>query len=398
MPNRLAIPPRSAKYRALRLMAAAERLLRRTHAPAPGQLHRLRNFLFLQAETPLGTALHAMPLFTALRQAMPDAHITVAAGPTAASVLRYNPFLSRCLPLPNPETNFFAALHAVRRALRSMPPGPVCIATTTGNQQPRLALLALLAGRATRVGYSLALPLLHSALDFRAERPQIENNLDILRALGHAIPSSPASSEPRIFFSREETAAATRLLTVAEQVPARLRLAVVTQCSPHQPKQWPVERWHAALNAIASATNALPIFFGTAAESAAIEALRTALQEPGISLAGKTESIPLLTAVLAQCDGILTLDTGTLHVARAVGLPGVVLAPAWQPPAEWLPLHDPRYRILIGAPIPMPAPSYRMEEISAQTVTEATLALLTQSPAAAQHRQQRVQQSLRGSH
>ncbi len=391
MPNRLAISPRSAKYKAFRLLAAMDRVVRPTSAPTPETLRSLRNFLFLQCEAPLGTAIHATPLFEALRRAIPDAHITVAAGPMAASVLRYNPFLDRCVPMPNPESNFFAAAGVVRKLYRSLPPGPVCIATTTGNQQPRLALLALLAGRATRIGYTLALPLYPLALDFRAERPQIENNLDVLRALGHAT----QRFEPRIFFSREESAIASRLLASAEQREPRPRLAVVTQCSLQQPKQWPAERFQSVLRSVSTATNALPIFLGTVAEAATIESLRSPLQEQGISLAGKTNSIPLLAAVLAQCDGILSLDTGTLHVARAVGLPGVVLAPAWQPPAEWLPIDDPRYRILIGAPIPMPPQSYRMEELSIAAATKATLEMLAQFPSSAQARQEHLQNSLR---
>ncbi len=390
MPNRLAIPPRSAKYKAFRLLAAMERATRGRPTTSPETLCNLRNFLFLQAESPLGTAVHATPLFEALHRAMPDAHVTVAAGPMAASVLRYNPFIHRSVALPEPEESLTAAILAVRKLYRSLPPGPVCVATTTGNQQPRLAWLALLAGRATRIGYTLALPLYHVALDFRAERPQIENNLDLLRALGH----EPQPTEPRVFFSREEMAAAARLLAPTQKDSQRVRLAVVTQCSPQQPKQWPAERFQFVLRTVSAATNALPIFLGTQSEAAAIESLRSPLQEPGISLAGKTDSIPLLAAVLAQCDGILSLDTGTLHVARAVGLPGVVLAPAWQPPAEWLPMNDPRYRILIGTPIAMPPQSYRMEETSVETVIHATLEMLAQFSPSEQVRQERLQKSM----
>ena len=390
MPNRLAIPTRSAKYKAFRLLAAMERAVHGRPATDPNTLRSLRNFLFLQTESPLGTAVHATPLFEALRRAMPDAHITVAAGPMVADVLRYNPFIDRCVVLPDPEENLKTAVLAVRKMYRALPPGPVCIATTTGNQQPRLALLALLAGRATRIGYTLALPLYSVALDFRAERPQIENNLDLLRALGH----EPKPTEPRVFFSREEMATTARLLAPAQQDSQRARLAVVTQCSPQQPKQWHAERFQSVLRSVSAATHTLPIFLGTQSEAAAIESLRSPLQEPGISLAGKTESIPLLAAVLAQCDGLLTLDTGTLHVARAVGLPGVVLAPAWQPPAEWLPIYHANYQILIGAPIAMPSPEYRMEEISVDAVTQATQEMLEKFPASEQTRQERLQNSL----
>ncbi|MHB1960032.1 MAG: glycosyltransferase family 9 protein [Acidobacteriaceae bacterium] len=69
------------------------------------------------------------------------------------------------------------------------------------------------------------------------------------------------------------------------------------------------------------------------------------MPDAGISLARKT-AVATLAALLAQCDLIVSLDTGTFHVARAVGLPSVVIAPAWQSPLEWLPVASERYRVL----------------------------------------------------
>ncbi|MHB1516617.1 MAG: glycosyltransferase family 9 protein [Acidiferrobacteraceae bacterium] len=73
--------------------------------------------------------------------------------------------------------------------------------------------------------------------------------------------------------------------------------------------------------------------------------MKRAMPDAGISLARKT-AVATLAALLAQCDLIVSLDTGTFHVARAVGLPSVVIAPAWQSPLEWLPVASERYRVL----------------------------------------------------
>lgn len=401
MPNRLAIAPQSKKYKTMQLLAAAERALRGKASLGGDQLKDIRNFLFLQYDSPLGSAVHATPLYEAMKRAMPEAHITVAASSMAASVIRHNPWVDRWVIAPDPSGNFWAAVAAVRQLYRNLPEGPVCIVTTTGNQRPILALMAMLVGPAMRVGYTLALPLYHVALDFRADRPQIENNLEILRVLGHAAGLPKIMLEPRVFFRREDAEAATRLLTgIAAlrsiQIPQeKPRIAVVSQCSGLQPKSWSEERFRVVIAALQEATKVTPIFMGTASESEAIEKIRARLQQPGISLAGKT-SIPELAAVLSQCDWILALDTGTFHVARAVGLPGVVLAPAWQNPVEWLPVGDTRYSIL-RAPVTMkmPGAEYEMEEISVDQVFQSTQAMMRVFPASLETRAERLERSVK---
>ena len=388
MPNRLAISPRSAKYKAFRILAGLERVLRRHRPTTPQQLASIRNFLFLQYDAPLGSAVHATPLFESIKTALPEAHITVAASRMMASVVQHNPSVDCCVVTPSPRKNFLGALRAVRNLYRQLPTGAVCIATTTGNQRPILALLSLLTGRATRMGYTLALPLYDVALDFRADRPQIENNLDILRALGR----EALAPEPRVFFSREEVAYATHLFSgLTSETP---RIAVVTQCSDLQPKQWSEGHFRSVIAALHSTRSAIPIFLGTKEESAAIEVLRQPLAERGISLAGKTPAIPQLAAVLAQCDFVLSLDTGIFHVARAVGLPGVVIAPAWQNPAEWLPVGHSQYRILRGDSIPMPTLDYWMEEIGVEPALQAMLALMDAFPSSEAARYARLKRSL----
>jgi ADP-heptose:LPS heptosyltransferase len=133
---------------------------------------------------------------------------------------------------------------------------------------------------------------------------------------------------------------------------------------------------------------------GTAQEAAAIDALRGPLAFHNISMAGKT-TVPQMAALLAQCDLLLSLDTGSFHVARAVGLPGGVLAPAWQDPVEWLPVNDAAYRVLCGPRIPMPAAEYRMQETSVEAVVTAARDLLVAFPPSETARKARLERRLR---
>ena len=167
----------------------------------------------------------------------------------------------------------------------------------------------------------------------------------------------------------------------------------MTQCSGLQPKSWSKERFQSVIVAIQKAKGAVPIFLGVASEAAAIEELRKPLADKGISLAGKT-TIPQLAAVLTQCDWILSLDTGTFHVARAVELPGVVLAPAWQNPSEWLPIGHPQYRIVCGSVVDVPSSKYQMDEISVEQVTQTMYKLMDELPSSTGARDARLQLSL----
>ncbi len=386
MPNRLALSPQSKKYKAMRLLSAVEGVLR--SRATPESLKNIRNFLCLQMDAPLGSVIHATPLYEALKRAIPDAHISVVASELAANVLENIPWIDRCTLVPDPSKNFWAAAGAVRQLYQNLPKGPVCIVTTTGNQRPVQAIIAMLAGPAARVGYTLALPLYDVALDFQADRPQIKNNLEIVRALGY----ETSEPEPKIFFTDADLADARRLLKETPQ--ERPRLAVVTQCSRNQPKSWSAERFREGIAGLQNAVELTPIFLGTESESAAIDELRRTLDTPGISLAGRT-TVSQLAAVLAQCDWILGLDTGTFHVARAVGLPGVVLAPAWQNPVEWLPVNHPNYAILCGPSISMPGVEYQMDETTVEQVMQATLAMMEKFPASLAARAQRLHASQR---
>ncbi|HET9100271.1 MAG TPA: hypothetical protein VFN62_07755, partial [Acidobacteriaceae bacterium] len=87
------------------------------------ELAEIRNFLVLQYESPLGSVVHATPLFEALKRAVPNCNITVAASMIAASVLHCSPYVDRCVVTPSPFQDFLPCLLAVRRLLEVTPSG-----------------------------------------------------------------------------------------------------------------------------------------------------------------------------------------------------------------------------------------------------------------------------------
>jgi ADP-heptose:LPS heptosyltransferase len=384
-------PPRSLwKRAAFQMIARLVRMLHGDGGVSPAELAKIRNFVVLQYESPLGSIVHATPMFEALKRAIPNCHVTVVASSTAASVLYSNPYIDRCVVTPSPFEDFRASVRAVRTVLESTPKGARCVITTIGNQRTRLALLSLLVGSAVRVGYTLVPDLYDVPLVFNPERGQIEGNLDIVRSLGHAVPFY----EPRIFFTERDVERAAQWLDSFAAQTTAPRIVFVTQNSGGQKNQWSSERFQQVILNLSLVSGAVPIFVGTAKDVIPIEELRSDLASQGISLAGKT-TIAELAAVLAQCDLIVSLDTGTFHVARAVGLPGVVIAPAWQSPLEWLPVQSPRYRVLRGPSIHEIPADYSIDEIGVEQVLDAAPTLLKEHPADPTQRAARVERSIR---
>ena len=93
-------------------------------------------------------------------------------------------------------------------------------------------------------------------------------------------------------------------------------------------------------------------------------------------------------------DYAISLDTGTMHVGRAAGVPMVVLGPSWQKPLEWLPLGRERVRVLRGEDRVGVPEGYQLDEIEVPAVTAALAELMALYPASEHERALRVQSSL----
>jgi ADP-heptose:LPS heptosyltransferase len=197
-----------------------------------------------------------------------------------------------------------------------------------------------------------------------------------------------ATIEPKVFFCESDVATAKGLLSVANPE-GRPVVVMVTQNSGGQSTGWRMDRF---VEVIRSATERglAVVYVGTAADAAAIEGIRVAAGGAGSSIAGKT-TVNELAAVLAASDYAVSLDTGTMHVGRAVDVPMVVLGPSWQKPLEWMPLGIDRVRILRGEDRSGAPEGYRLDEISAASVRETLSELVAIYPANEEARAERLQ-------
>jgi ADP-heptose:LPS heptosyltransferase len=318
--------------------------------------------LVLQYQMPLGCCVHGTPIFAAMKAAQPEATIVVASRGLGAAVLQHDPHIDHILITDDPNASLatkWKVAQQLRAELRARNLRPTLVVQDASSKAGSFALFAALLRLAPTTGFANAAGLYDIHLDYDWDRSLIDNNMRILDG---------SHREPAVYFTAAELSAARTLL--AEANPANRPLtAFVLQGSGGQRTGWHDDRFAAVIRHAESLGHQV-LFLGTAADTATIDRIRSLADSSGVSLAGRT-SIPQLAAVLCLCDLLVTLDTGTLHVGRAAGVPTVVLGPSWQKPLEWLPIHQPHVRILRGPDQPTVPPHYQLDEITVPAVTAA---------------------------
>ncbi len=348
---------------------------------------KVTSVLVLEYMLPLGCCVHLTPLFEAIRAVRPEVEITVATRGLGGELLRHSPSVDHVIVTPDALTDTLGAVRVLRRELRRLRARPDCVLTGASDQRTRIALLGLLVAGGWRGGFTLVPRLYQRPLEYDAARSLIDNNL----RLGGLVGCGEGHREPRVYFSAADVAVAEGL--VGEVNPeGRPLVVMVTQNSGGQRTGWHAERFVEVIRYASEVLGCGVVFVGTAGDSAAVEELRAGL---GASVTGRT-SVTELAALLAMSDAVVSLDTGTMHVGRAVGVPMVVIGPSWQRPIEWLPLGVERVRILRGADREGVPEGYQLDEVEAADVIAALRELMEVYPASAESRAARVARGLSG--
>jgi lipopolysaccharide heptosyltransferase II len=112
-----------------------------------------------------------------------------------------------------------------------------------------------------------------------------------------------------------------------------LRLGLCAGAEYGPAKRWPIERFAEAANQISERLKPKQsawFLFGAPGETAMGEALASRLEVPHQNRIGKT-SLSELIAELQNCDLLLTNDTGTMHLAAALGVQTVSIFGSTEP-------------------------------------------------------------------
>jgi lipopolysaccharide heptosyltransferase II len=301
----------------------------------------------------LGDVLVTTPAIHAVRQALPEAEITLLASPVGAQAGRLNPDIDDVieyqapwmdpwheLPLdPARERAMIARLHDGRF--------DGAIIFTSFRQSPLpSAYLCYLANIPLRVAASIDGP--GSLLTTRHRHPErmmheVERGLDLVGAIGMG------TENRRLQLivpddARDEALAALALRAID---PSQPLVVVHPGCSmPARTYAW--ERFADVAQQLVEQEGANVILTGVEGERELTERVRWQVEHTArasvFSLAGQL-SFPGLCAMIEAADLTITNNTGPMHISAAVGTPVVALFALTNPPEQWGPWQVP-HRLL----------------------------------------------------
>lgn len=275
--------------------------------PIGYDMSRLQPFeLLIRSPNWLGDACMAFPMVRAIKRGRPDMKITVLGPDKLEELWMSMPEVSRYIGKPAKE-GLFAVAKRIKATGVHFDAAVLCTNST------RSTLEIWLADIPRRVGFkgSLRSKLLNQIIKEPKKTTEKEHHahryLRIAAGIGADIAQDglwDAGSAP---VSPDGT----------------IRVGVCAGAEYGPAKRWPLERFAEVVNQV-SAQHA-PFrwqLFGAPGEKEMGEKLSAMLQAPHENLVGKTRLSELI-AKLRQCQLLLTNDTGTMHLAAALGIPTV---------------------------------------------------------------------------
>ena len=272
----------------------------------------------------IGDAVMSEPLLRAL--AAQGSQLTVAALPWVAPVFHAMPQVSEVIELPFAHGRLD---WSARRQLAAGLKGRFDTAYVLPNSL-KAALIPFFAGIPQRIGYhgEGRYLLLNQRLPNPAGRPPM---VAFYRALAGG---TVADEHPRLQFDSARLQQATAAVSLTPQ--HYWAFAPGAEYGPA--KCWPASHYAELARALRQAHGLPVVLLGSGKEAALCEDISTAAPGACLVLAGKTSLIDAM-ALIAAARGVVSNDSGLMHVAAAFGIPQVAVFGSTSP-EHTPPLND----------------------------------------------------------
>jgi len=296
----------------------------------------------------IGDVVRTLPALSSLRREFPHAHIAWVAEDKSIGILEGHPHLDEIIcferktiarSLKNP-LHVHEGLSRLARFLAGIRRGRFDLVFDFHGIL-KSGLVALWSGAPTRVGFGRGFVKESSHIFANrkvrpsdAALPRVERNLELIRPF-----VSPENLTDKAVLGlsgkHRETAAA----FVKQRFGASHPLIGIHPGTSRTIKKWPTRSFAALCDMLADSLSAkLLLTWGPGEHDKVmqIHSLSKALPEIG----PQTQSLLELAALLEQCDLVVTVDSGPMHIASAIGTPVVAIfgptdirvnAPYWQP-------------------------------------------------------------------
>jgi lipopolysaccharide heptosyltransferase II len=302
-----------ARYSAPRVAEEVEAIYRRALCDR-AEVKRMVVFHLNQ----IGDLLFTLPALKALREAFPQAHITSVLRPHLSGLISHSGYVDEIIHRPSGGPR-----KAINLGLRLRQTKPNLAVTLS--QSASMALCAWLSGASHRVGYvdSDLCRLLNHRVQVRGI-PSPRKVLRLVRSLG-------LSPEKRDYvglvrLSDEDRASGQKLLEECDLWGHGPLVALAPGESSDQAyKSWNESGFREVAAALVRRHGARLVVVGSQRDRLlGWEVISPLGRREACNLAGKTTPAQL-AAVLEQCDFLVGIDSGPMHVAAAMGRPVVGL-------------------------------------------------------------------------
>ena len=299
----------------------------------------------------LGDAVMTTPAMERLRASFPNSHIALLATPLTAGLFEGSPLINEVIEYRRREKGVEGFFDAVRQIRQDRFDVGLLFQNAF-----EAALLAWLGGIGVRIGFAeqgrgaLLTHKLHRGAEHR-NRHQTNDYLDIVAeyervCLGPKFKPGIEKPLPSLAATSVQRQAAKEKLRHFEILHHRPLIALNTGATNSRAKCWPADRFAELADRLNKELNAQIVLIGGEAERGyADKVFRQIGKRHTVNLAGKT-SMPELIGLLAECDLLVSNDTGPAHVAAALGTPTLTI---FGPTNEFETSPNGRYSKLIRA-------------------------------------------------
>jgi heptosyltransferase-2 len=280
----------------------------------------------------LGDAVMSIPALERLRAGFRDAYLCLLTSPGTADLFKTSGLVDDVIVYHRNERGAAEFLRTVRDLRKQQ----FDLAILFQNAF-EAALLTALAGIPQRIGYRaqkrdllLSIPIARQTR--HSLRHQIHDYLDLveeaLKRHQNQLPigTIPIPVMPRLKATDDQQAAAERLFIRFGLTPGdRMMIGLNVGATNSRAKQWPEQRFAELADLLIVDQRAKIVLLGAKAEREIAERVLAQMKQKGATnLAGETD-LPTLIGVLARCHLIITNDTGSAHVAAALGRPTLTI-------------------------------------------------------------------------
>ena len=292
------------------------------HPCLPTVLHDVRSVVLVRLRVGLGDLLCGVPALRALRARLPDAHVAMVTWPEMAGVVaRQAAYVDELIPFcghpdiperpADPEA--FAPWAAAMRERR------FDLALQAYGLRPAANAVTEALGARRTGGFFApgAWPVhdLDAHLPYPEHLHEVDRHLALMAHLG-----APDDAGALEFPTTEEERREAHELRAATGL-ADAPLALLHPGATSPSRRWPPERFAAVGDALAARGMAVAVT-GVPGEEASTRAVVDAMEAPAVDLCGRT-GLGAYAALLAGADLLVANDTGSAHLAVAVGCPSV---------------------------------------------------------------------------